>query len=86
MITNAKTTKTRVVEEETVEEEKHVEREVVQPPERDDEEMRRARLGRRPVLPTKAEVTEHYPLHLNYRSLCKHCVAGKSQTCTTYGC
>jgi hypothetical protein len=24
-------------------------------------------------------VLEHYPLHLNYRSWCKHCVAGKAR-------
>ena len=28
---------------------------------------------------TKAEVLGHYPLHLNYRSWCKHCVAGKAR-------
>ena len=48
------------------------------PPEAPEGEMRQPRLGRRPVLPTKAEVEEHFPLHLNYRSWCKHCVAGKA--------
>ena len=33
-----------------------------------------------PLLPTKAEVDEHYPLHLNYRSWCAHCVAGKARS------
>ena len=28
------------------------------------------RVGLRPVQPTKAEIAEHYPLHLNYRSWC----------------
>ena len=51
----------------------------MQPPERDCEEMCRTRLGRRPRLPTKAKVLEHDPLHLNYRSWCKHCVAGKAR-------
>ena len=36
-------------------------------------------VARRPVLPTKAEIEEHYPLHLNYRPWCEHCVAGKSR-------
>ena len=31
-------------------------------------EVRKPRIGRRPLLPTKAEIEEHYPLHLNYRS------------------
>ena len=48
------------------------------PPEAPEGEMRQPRLGRRPVLPTKAEVEEHFPLHLNYRSWCKHFVAGKA--------
>ena len=40
-------------------------------------EVRKPRIARRPLLPTKAEIDEHYPLHLNYRSWCAHCVAGK---------
>ena len=36
-------------------------------------------MPRRPVLPTKAEVEEHFPLHLNFRSWCEHCVAGKAR-------
>ena len=44
-----------------------------------EEEMRRPRIGRRPLLPTKADIDEHYPLHLNYRSWCEHCRAGKAR-------
>ena len=43
------------------------------------EEVRKPRVGRRPILPTKADLEEHYPLHLNYRSWCEHCVAGKAR-------
>ena len=43
------------------------------------DEVRRPRVGRRPILPTKADLEEHYPLHLNYRSWCEHCVAGKAR-------
>ena len=42
------------------------------------EEARRPCVGRRPVLPTKAEIEDHYPLHLNDRDWCKHCVSGKA--------
>ena len=42
-------------------------------------EMRKPRVGARPVLPTKAEVEAHYPLHLEYRSWCAHCRAGKAR-------
>ena len=31
-----------------------------------EEEMRKPRVGLRPVQPTRAEVAEHYLLHLNY--------------------
>ena len=41
--------------------------------------MRKPRVGRRPILPTKAEVEEHYPLHLHYRSWCRECSAGKGR-------
>ena len=44
-----------------------------------EEEMRQPRVGRRPILPTKAEVDEHFPLHLQYRSWCWHCRAGKGR-------
>ena len=38
----------------------------------EEEEIRKPRVGVRPQQPTKAEVEEHYPLHLNYRSWCEH--------------
>ena len=41
------------------------------------EEARRPRVGRRPVLPTKAEFDDHYPLHFKDRELCEHSVSGK---------
>ena len=41
-------------------------------------EMRKPRVGVRPVSPTKAEMEAHYPLHLEYRSWCAHCRAGKA--------
>ena len=41
------------------------------------EEARAPRIARRPNTPTKAEVEEHMPLHIHYRSWCPHCVAGK---------
>ena len=44
-----------------------------------EDEIRRPKIGRRPLLPTKAEVDEHFPLHLHYRSWCKHCRAGKGR-------
>ena len=31
------------------------------------------------MLPTKADIDEHCPLHLNYRSWCEHCRAGKAR-------
>ena len=73
--------KDKEIEEDKVEDEraKNDDGEVAPPPERDENEMRKPRLGRRPMLPTKAEVEEHFPLHLNYRSWCKHCVAGKAR-------
>ena len=43
-------------------------------------EVRKHRIARKPVLPTKAEIEEHFPLHLQYRSWCKHCVAGKARS------
>ena len=39
---------------------------------------RRPHVGKRPYTPTKAEVEEHNPLHVHYRSWCPHCVAGRS--------
>ena len=44
-----------------------------------EEEMRKPKVGHRPVLPTKAEVDEHFPLHLHYRSWCRHRRAGKGR-------
>ena len=41
--------------------------------------MRPPRVARRPILPTKAEIEEYFPLHLNFRSWCEHCGAGKSR-------
>ena len=38
---------------------------------------RQPRAGRQPVLPTKVEIEDHYPLHLNYRDRCERCVSGK---------
>ena len=43
-------------------------------------EVRNYTVARRPMLPTKAEVDEHYPLHLQYRSWCRHCFAGKARS------
>ena len=43
-------------------------------------EVRKHKIGRRPTLPTKAEIDAHYPLHLNYTSWCKHCVYGKAMS------
>ena len=43
------------------------------------EETKQPRIGRRPIAPTKAEIEEHYPLHLEYRSWCEHCRAGKAR-------
>ena len=48
-----------------------------------EEEENRAiipRVARRPVAPTKAELEEHFPLHLEYREWCEHCVAGKGMS------
>ena len=41
------------------------------------EETRKPQVARRPYTPTAAEVEAHLPLHLEYRSWCPHCVAGK---------
>ena len=45
----------------------------------EDDEVRVPRVGRRPELPTKAEIAEHFPLHLKYRSWCAHCRAGRAR-------
>ena len=39
---------------------------------------RRPKPGRQPRGPTQAEIDEHYPLHVHYRSWCPHCRAGRS--------
>ena len=39
--------------------------------------FRKPRIPRRPLAPTKADVDEHMPLHVDYRDWCAHCVAGK---------
>ena len=36
-------------------------------------------MGRRPVLPTKAEIDERFPLHLNDISWCEHCAACRAR-------
>lgn len=41
-------------------------------------EMRNPATVLRPTAPTKAQLEEHLPLHLNYRSWCRHCVSGKA--------
>ena len=41
------------------------------------EEIRKPQIARRPYTPTAAEVEAHLPLHLECRSWCPHCVAGK---------
>ena len=41
------------------------------------QESRVPRVAKRPYTPTKAEVEEHLPLHIEYRSWCEDCVAGK---------
>ena len=44
----------------------------------EDNAPRKARIGRVPRTPTKAEIEEHLPLHIEYREWCPDCVAGKS--------
>ena len=46
----------------------------------DTEEVRAPKIAPKPYIPTKAEVDAHYPLHAEYRSWCKHCVAGKASS------
>lgn len=41
------------------------------------EETRKPQIARRPNAPSKADLEDHLPLHLEYRSWCPHCVAGK---------
>ena len=53
----------------------------------DGEELgeRRPKIGRRPYTPTKAEVDEHNPLHVHYRTWCPHCVAADRYRGSTGG-
>ena len=44
--------------------------------EEEDEECRVPVVIPRPIAPTKAQLDEHFPLHLHYRSWCKACVFG----------
>ena len=49
----------------------------------DDDTVEESRLPSRvvrPIAPTKAELSEHEPLHLNYRSWCPDCVWGKGHS------
>ena len=41
------------------------------------DEARAPRVARRPYTPSKAEVEAYYPQHLEYRSWCPHCRAGR---------
>ena len=43
----------------------------------DEQGARVPRVARRPYTPTKAELEEHLPLHLEYRSWCEACVKGR---------
>ena len=75
----------RLESEEELEEETVKEDAVVGPPllaeeDRPEYEVRKHKTARRPLLPTKAEIEEHDPLHFNYRSWCGHCVAGKARS------
>ncbi len=67
--------------------EREVEAEAVETAEKEEGEgeVRKPRVGKRPLLPTKAELEEHYPLHLNYRSWCPHCRAGKAREDRDHG-
>ena len=44
------------------------------------EDMIKPTVGVRPIAPTKAQLKEHLPLHLNYRSWCADCVSGKGHS------
>ena len=45
-----------------------------------EDEVRVPTLQSRPTAPTKAELREHYPLHLQYRSWCPDCVSAKGHS------
>ena len=42
------------------------------------DETKKPWIEQRPALPLKALIYIHFPLHLNYRSWCRHCVAGRA--------
>ena len=42
------------------------------------EETRAPNIAKRPYAPTKAEIEAHFPLHADFRSWCKYCMAGKA--------
>ena len=67
------------IEREELAQEEMMENKEVAPVPESHEETRQPRVGRRPMAPTKAEIEEHYPLHLNYRSWCEHCRARKGK-------
>ena len=46
----------------------------------DGNEVRQPRVPVRPYSPTQADLKEHYPLHLHYRSWCPDCVHGKGHS------
>ena len=48
--------------------------------EHDDAETRTPVVVVRPISPTKAQLEEHLPLHLNYRSWCPDCTGGKGHS------
>ena len=43
----------------------------------EEEEVRDFKVARRPRGPTKKELEEHLPLHMEYRDWCEDCVAGR---------
>ena len=43
----------------------------------EDSETRKPQVAKRPHTPTRAELEAHLPLHLEYRSWCPHCRAGR---------
>ena len=42
-------------------------------------EARKPRIARVPKTPTRADIEAHFPLHVEYRDWCPHCVAGRGQ-------
>ena len=68
------------LEEETAKEDAVVGPPVLSEEDRPDYEVRKHKTARRPLLPTKAEIDDHYPFNVTYRSWCKHCVAGTARS------